>query len=143
MSQSSCSSLQIEAFTSPEAFQDLEAEWRALMARSAHAHPFYDPAWHAAWWRNFGAGELRVYALRDETGALTGVAPFVLSEGGRAGREGTTSRTTSTSSLPTVRTSRAGGRFSPHSTNRTLPIGANSPCAAFPKPPPRSRLSRS
>ena len=83
MSQSSCSSLQIEAFTSPEAFTDLEAEWRALMARSAHAHPFYDPAWHAAWWRNFGAGELHVYALRDEAGALTGVAPFVLSEGGR------------------------------------------------------------
>ena len=83
MSQSSCSSLQLEAFTSPEAFSDLESEWRALMARSSHAHPFYDPAWHAAWWRNFGAGELYLYALRDENGALVGVAPFVLSGGGR------------------------------------------------------------
>ncbi len=83
MSQNSCSSLQIEAFNSPEAFQNLEAEWRALMARSTHAHPFYDPAWHAAWWRNFGAGELHIYTLRDEGGTLAGVAPFVLSEGER------------------------------------------------------------
>ena len=83
MSRSSCSSLQTEVFSSPEAFVDLETEWRALMARSAHAHPFYDPAWHAAWWRNFGAGELHVYAMREEGGALAAVAPFVLSEGGR------------------------------------------------------------
>ena len=83
MSQSSCSALQIEKFTSPEAFTDLEAEWNALMKRSAHAHPFYGPAWHAAWWRNFGAGDLHIYTLRDGNSALTGVASFVLSEGGQ------------------------------------------------------------
>ncbi len=77
------SRLHTEAFTTPEAFTALAPQWRALMAASAHAHPFYDPAWHAAWWKNFGAGELLVYAVRDEAGALVAAAPFVLDPGGR------------------------------------------------------------
>lgn len=79
----SCCSLRTEVFSSAAAFAVLAAEWRALMARSRHAHPFYDPAWHACWWKNFGAGELRIYAARGEDGALLGVAPLLLNEDGR------------------------------------------------------------
>ncbi len=83
MARSSPPPLRTEVFSSPEAFSTLEADWRGLMARSSLAHPFYDPAWHACWWRNFGAGELFIYAARDEDGALAGLAPFTLGGDGR------------------------------------------------------------
>ena len=83
MPQISCASLQTEILSSPGAFAALEDEWRALMARSSHAHPFYDPAWHSSWWRNFGAGRLCLCAVRDEEGTLAALAPFVLGTEGR------------------------------------------------------------
>ncbi len=83
MPRSSCSALRVEVLSSPEAFAVLETEWRGLMARARHAHPFYDPAWHRCWWENFGAGRLCLHAVRDEEGALVAVAPFVLGAGGR------------------------------------------------------------
>lgn len=83
MPRSSCSALRVEVLSAPAAFAALEAEWRGLLARARHAHPFYDPAWHRCWWENLGSGRLCLHAARDPEGGLAAVAPLVLDAGGR------------------------------------------------------------
>lgn len=63
-------------------FTKLAPAWRPLMAASRHAHPFYDPAWHLAWWRHLGSGTLHICTVHRPDGALAAVAPFVVSDEG-------------------------------------------------------------
>lgn len=60
----------------------LAPEWRGLMAQNPHAKPFYDPAWHATWWRCLGSGAVHLCAVRDENGDLLAIAPLTLREDG-------------------------------------------------------------
>ncbi len=59
-------------------------EWDELLARSASNIVFMTWQWQSVWWRHFGAQEecrLHLLVVRDEKGALTGVAPlFITSE---------------------------------------------------------------
>ncbi len=57
-----------------DALEPLAEEWDALADR-AGVGPFQRPGWVVAWWRAFGAGRLRVLALRDE-GRLVGLVPL-------------------------------------------------------------------
>ena len=68
-------------YQSPEAFTALAAEWNPLLHRSASDVPFLTLEWQSLWWRHFGQGKsLLVYAFRDETGTLCGLAPLFLND---------------------------------------------------------------
>ena len=59
-------------------------EWDALLRSSASDVVFMTWQWQSLWWKHFGAGQgctLHLLALRDERGALVGIAPlYVASE---------------------------------------------------------------
>ena len=61
---------ELEWYREPE---PLAEEWEALA--DADATPFASPGWYGAWWEAFGAGELRIAALR-RNGRLAAVLPF-------------------------------------------------------------------
>ena len=74
--------LQICVHDDPGDILRLAPEWRGLMAGNPHARPFYDPAWHAAWWRCLGSGTVHLCAVRNENGGLLAIAPLTLREDG-------------------------------------------------------------
>jgi CelD/BcsL family acetyltransferase involved in cellulose biosynthesis len=54
-------------------------EWDALLGRSASNVVFLARQWLGSWWRHFGQGEdcrLQLLVLREEGGALVGIAPL-------------------------------------------------------------------
>jgi CelD/BcsL family acetyltransferase involved in cellulose biosynthesis len=67
-------------YTTPDAFDQLAAEWNDVLARSSSKTLFLTNEWQKTWWRELGEGELRVLAMRDpSTGsgdALVGIAPL-------------------------------------------------------------------
>jgi CelD/BcsL family acetyltransferase involved in cellulose biosynthesis len=73
-------SLDIEWIEEPRRFDELAAEWDALLP--ADALPFDLHCWYSAWWKSFGAGaELAVCTVR-RGGELAGAFPL-LDGGGR------------------------------------------------------------
>jgi CelD/BcsL family acetyltransferase involved in cellulose biosynthesis len=66
----------VELHHSPAAFEDLAGEWNALVAGNPASPPFIRADWLALWWRLVGRGDLCILAVRDEDGALIGVAPL-------------------------------------------------------------------
>ena len=56
--------------------ESLRAAWERLWRDDASATPFQSPHWLLPWWKHVGRGELRSLALRDEEGALVGLAPL-------------------------------------------------------------------
>ncbi len=62
-----------------ERLEPLAEEWDRLADRVGAA-PWLRPGWIGAWWRAFGAGALRVLAVRDGD-ELVGVLPLVLRRG--------------------------------------------------------------
>ena len=71
--------MHVECITEPSVFDDLAAEWEALLARSVTETTFLRPYWQKAWWRAYEAGkELRVLTVREEGGELVGIAPLFL-----------------------------------------------------------------
>ena len=65
-------SLQLEELAGRTTFLD---EWDTLADR-VHATPFVRYGWVAAWWRNFGGGELRILTARSGR-RLTGLLPML------------------------------------------------------------------
>ncbi len=69
-----------------ESIDALRPEWERLERTTSPRLPFAQPMWTALWLRHFAqAGrlihdELQLLAVRDETGALRGIAPMVLTE---------------------------------------------------------------
>lgn len=59
------------------ALQALVPEWHGLLSQAAFTTPFQLPAWLLTWWKHFGSGELRVFAVRDH-GKLYGIVPCFL-----------------------------------------------------------------
>ncbi|MCZ7586896.1 MAG: GNAT family N-acetyltransferase [Deltaproteobacteria bacterium] len=67
--------------TTDEEFDKLEDEWTALMAVSSADALFCSHPWMRTWWRHYGeGGRLAIATLRDEDGALEGVAPCYISQ---------------------------------------------------------------
>lgn len=66
-----------------EQLEPLAADWQRL----AGPHPFRGWSWAAAWWQAFGGGKrLAVRVVRDEAGAVVGIAPFYEVQSASQGR---------------------------------------------------------
>jgi CelD/BcsL family acetyltransferase involved in cellulose biosynthesis len=66
-------------YRSSEAFSALASEWNTLLHRAASDAPFLTVEWQRTWWECFGNDDsLLVYAFRDPTGTLCGIAPLFL-----------------------------------------------------------------
>jgi len=72
-------------------FDALQAEWNALLQRSATNVLFLTWEWQRAWWNAFGEGKspsgsspsgrsLRLLAMRDEIGQLNAIVPLFIQE---------------------------------------------------------------
>ena len=70
-------SLQTDSFSLSDSV--LTGEWTALAERLGAA-PYAQPEWVAAWWRAFGAGELKILVLR-RNGRLVGLLPVARRHG--------------------------------------------------------------
>ncbi len=70
--------IEIEWVTDGQRFASLGREWDELA--SDNLSPFGDHAWFAAWWENFGTGELRVCVLWED-GKLRAALPLSLHRG--------------------------------------------------------------
>lgn len=78
--------MNIEQYTSPDAFTTLREEWNPLLKRSATDTPFSTWEWHNYWWDAYHPGDLRIIALRDDSQQLMAIASLFLetdSEGKR------------------------------------------------------------
>src|SRR5579884_3684377 len=64
----------VAAITNANAWQEIAAEWTALIDRCVSATPFQRPEWLLPWWRQFGSGEMAVLAFRAH-GRLVGHLP--------------------------------------------------------------------
>jgi len=74
--------LQVCVHSAEEDFSRLTLEWRALMEASNHAHPFYEPAWLATWWKHLGSGEIHICTIGRVGEPLLAIAPLTLREDG-------------------------------------------------------------
>ncbi len=79
------STLGIETLTTLAELEALAPEWRALLAEASLRTPSKSPLWQLTWWRHFGARrslvnrhEMRVFALREQSGELVAVAPMMI-----------------------------------------------------------------
>lgn len=70
--------MHLECISDPAAFESLAADWLALAGRSLTNTPFQRPEFQAAWWRNFGAGDLCLLVMRDDNNRLAALAPFYI-----------------------------------------------------------------
>jgi len=64
------------SYTTADVFDSLAPEWNDLLHASEADTPFLTHAWQIAYWRTLGEGTLRVIAVRDDGGALIGIAPL-------------------------------------------------------------------
>lgn len=58
----------------------LRGEWHALWRADPRATAFQSPHWLLPWWKHIGQGELCTLAVRDDDGALVGLAPLYVYE---------------------------------------------------------------
>jgi CelD/BcsL family acetyltransferase involved in cellulose biosynthesis len=69
--------MKVEIYKDTTGFDALRDEWNPLLQRSATNTLFLTWEWQRAWWEAFGAGKnLFLVAMRDEGGALVGIAPL-------------------------------------------------------------------
>src|SRR5258706_12184853 len=83
--------MQFEIHRDAGVFEQLKAEWNALLDRAVTRVPFLRAEYQQAWWAARGGGEwpeaeLLVVTARAEDGALVGIAPLFQAKnrGGRA-----------------------------------------------------------
>lgn len=72
--------LEIDEITTTAGLEELAPAWDDLWRRTPAATPFQSPAWLLPWWREIGAGELRVLLAR-RAGRLVGLLPMYLQHG--------------------------------------------------------------
>jgi CelD/BcsL family acetyltransferase involved in cellulose biosynthesis len=68
--------VKLDIYTTPDVFDALAGEWNDLLHRSAIDTLFLTREWQRTWWGALGEGDLRVLAMRDDAGALIGIAPL-------------------------------------------------------------------
>ncbi len=76
----------VTVYRDPSAFEALAGEWNPLVDANPASPPFLRREWLALWWRIVGKGDLFILAVRDEAGALIGVAPLYLAVDGDGAR---------------------------------------------------------
>lgn len=67
--------LAIEETTTEAELEALAPAWHEFWSRAPAATPFHAPAWLIPWWREIGAGELRVLVARQD-GRMVGLLPM-------------------------------------------------------------------
>ena len=73
--------MHVACISESSVFDDLAAEWEALLSHAVTETTFLRPYWQKAWWRAYQAGkELCVLTARQEDGELAGIAPLFLHE---------------------------------------------------------------
>lgn len=70
--------MQVDVYADAMGFDVLRSEWNALLADSWADSLFLTWEWQHVWWRELGAGELRLLAARDDANRLLGIAPLYL-----------------------------------------------------------------
>lgn len=73
--------MHLSVYTHADAFDALAADWQTLLKSAPFDTVFYTPLWQRLTWDEFGAGQLCIVTVRDEAGALVGVAPLAIHEG--------------------------------------------------------------
>ena len=69
--------LKVETHRNTASLDALREEWNPLLQRGATNTLFLTWEWQIAWWEAFGAGRnLYVVDVRDDDGALVGIAPL-------------------------------------------------------------------
>jgi CelD/BcsL family acetyltransferase involved in cellulose biosynthesis len=73
--------MQFELHRDPQVFEQLRAEWNALLDRAVTRVPFLRAEYQQAWWAERGGGEwpqaeLLVVTARGDDGAMLGIAPL-------------------------------------------------------------------
>jgi CelD/BcsL family acetyltransferase involved in cellulose biosynthesis len=70
--------MQIELVTSTQAFDALEADWRALESLSAHNSVFLGWDWQRLWWTYYGNGRQLQILVARLAGRVLGIFPLYL-----------------------------------------------------------------
>jgi CelD/BcsL family acetyltransferase involved in cellulose biosynthesis len=70
--------MQIELVTSTQAFDALEADWRALESLSAHNSVFLGWDWQRLWWAYYGNGRQLQILVARLAGRVLGIFPLYL-----------------------------------------------------------------
>ena len=68
--------MKIDLLTDASAFERLKTEWNDLLHRSVTDTLFLTWEWQSTWWEHLGVGELRIITMREDDGALVGIAPL-------------------------------------------------------------------
>ena len=78
----------VESIRTLDALRALEADWHVLLAESRSPSVFLRPEWIVTWWEIFGdTFDLAFRTVRDDAGALVGLAPLMTGRGpGRLSR---------------------------------------------------------
>jgi len=71
--------LSVHSYHDPGGFGALSGEWNDLLHRSSADTVFLTLEYQRTWWRNLGAGELLILAVRDGR-ELVGIAPLFAAE---------------------------------------------------------------
>ena len=70
--------MNVTAYNSAQAFDALKPEWNDLVSRSNADCIFSTWEWQSVWWRSYQPGSLWVFACRDGSGRLVGLAPWFI-----------------------------------------------------------------
>jgi len=68
--------LSVHSYHDANGFDTLAKEWNELLHRSAADTIFLTLEFQRTWWQHLGEGELLILAVRDDDGALAGIAPL-------------------------------------------------------------------
>lgn len=78
--------MNIELCTTETLFETLKPEWNTLLQQSRGNRIFLTWEWQHTWWTIYHPGELRVLAIRNDTGELLGIAPWFIENNAQTGR---------------------------------------------------------
>ena len=78
--------MQTTWFTDISAFEKLKAEWNVLLHRSVSDTLFMTWEWQSTWWHHLGVGDLCIVTMREDDGALVGIAPLFIETGNDGAR---------------------------------------------------------
>lgn len=70
--------MNVQSFTTVEAFDTLKSEWNTLLKNSITDTPFSTFEWQFNWWNAYQPGDLWILSFRDDTATLRGIASFFI-----------------------------------------------------------------
>lgn len=68
----------VEQYANSDGFEALRSEWNALLRCSPTDTIFLTWEWQSLWWQAYHPGELLIVTVRDDSGALIGIAPWFI-----------------------------------------------------------------